>query len=145
MNDGWWLQDFMCLDNAWATKAAIHDAAGIKDPWNASDVSVRSWAQGRPCQMPNWTSYIFVILILYNWCMSSYNMPIISPTEAIYWGATEFYRVWQGFFGCLVERLAKDLDSPRVASGNLGPGGNLGFGRSEVQNVTRCSRYLMVF
>ena len=70
---------------------------------------------------------------------------IISPTERIYWGATEFCRVWQGFFGCLVERLAKDLDSPRVASGNLGPGGNLGFGRSEVQNVTRCSRYLMVF
>ncbi|CAL1156222.1 unnamed protein product, partial [Cladocopium goreaui] len=41
----------MCLDNAWATKAAIHDAAGIKDPWNASDVSVPCWAlQGRPCQ-----------------------------------------------------------------------------------------------
>ena len=35
---------FMCLDNAWATKAAIHDAAGIKDPWNASDVSVPCWA-----------------------------------------------------------------------------------------------------
>ena len=68
---------FMCLDNAWATKAAIHDAAGIKDPWNASDVSVPCWAlQGRPCQVPDWTSYIFVILILslslylfnhYNW------------------------------------------------------------------------------